>query len=186
MHIINQKSNRCSSEPTQSGLIHFSSKTDEWSTPKEVIPFIRRVLPVIDLDPCSDAAQTIPAKNRYFRNDDGLSRKWRGRVYLNPPYGRQISNWVGRLVRLYNEGDVTESIALLPARTDTIWFRLLRDHSRVFVSGRLKFGNSDHSAPFPSVFVYLGQNQKLFVSVFSKLGDVYSRINPPKQNTNSN
>jgi hypothetical protein len=59
-----------------------------------------------------------------------------GRVYLNPPYGREIDNWVARLVDEHASGSVPEAVALVPARVDTEWFRRLDPFPRCFIWGR--------------------------------------------------
>lgn len=44
---------------------------------------------------------------------------------------------------------------LIPARTDTRWFHeYVYPYAEIrFIKGRLKFGNSLNSAPFPSMIV---------------------------------
>lgn len=48
-------------------------------------------------------------------------------------------------------------VMLVPARTDTKWFHDYIYHNEKaeirFLKGRLKFGNSKNSAPFPSMVV---------------------------------
>ena len=58
----------------------------------------------------------------YSPRENGLKQPWSGRVWMNPPYGRHIAAWVARLVAQYEAGNVTEAIALLPARVDTTWY----------------------------------------------------------------
>lgn len=144
-------------------------------TPKKIIELTLELLGAIDLDPCSNSIgePNIPAKKHYTIKDDGLAQKWHGKVYLNPPYGSEISKWIQKLTNEYKEGDVTEAIALLPARTDTRWFGLLREYPRCFVIGRLQFIGAEHSAPFPSVVVYLGVEINQFTSSFKSIGDIY-------------
>ena len=86
-------------------------------------------LGTIDLDPCSNAEgkPNVPARKHYTAADDGLSKQWRGRVYMNPPYGDEIDAWVAKLCEEHQAGRVPEAIALVPARTDTEWFARLRD-----------------------------------------------------------
>ena len=69
-------------------------------------------------------------------------------VFMNPPYGREIGYWVKKLSQ--NIG-----VALLPARTDTNWFHTyIYNKAEIrFIKGRIKFGNSKNSAPFPSMIV---------------------------------
>lgn len=158
----------------------FSSKSAEWYTPQEIARRIWRVMGSIDLDPCSTViANTVIGASRFYEAA-GLEQDWTAStVYLNPPYGNEISAWVERLLAAVNSHEVKEAIALLPARTDTAWFRLLRDYPRCFLFGRLKFWTPNgtiNSAPFPSMMVYFGQDVSQFASVFGEVGDVYVRL----------
>jgi len=155
--------------------VHFSSDSSEWYTPEHIIDLVRKVLKEIDLDPCSNAAKSVPAALHYTKEDDGLSHEheWRGRIYMNPPYGDEISDWTEKLRSEYERGSVTEAIALVPARTDTVWFRPF-EHA-VFISGRLKFSNSKDSAPFPSAVLYLGKRWEVFKSVFKEVGEPWKK-----------
>jgi hypothetical protein len=95
---------------------------------------------------------------------------------MNPPYGRDIGRWVDKLHRSWKEGAVPTAIALLPARTDTNWFRTLRDVPVCFVEGRLRFSGQENGAPVPSAVFYLGADQTRFAANFSDLGDIYCRL----------
>lgn len=91
-------------------------KSDEWWTPPHVFEAIGLEF---DLDPCAPSlphAPWIPALRRYTRASDGLSQPWQGRVFLNPPYGRQAGHWVQRLAE-HGHG-----IALVFSRTDVRWW----------------------------------------------------------------
>jgi hypothetical protein len=123
------------------GFTHESTQSQsvEWYTPPSVFD---RLGVTFDLDPCSPGKNVvpwIPAKCHLTRKDDGLSRPWKGRVWLNPPYGRHIGTW---LKRLSQHGD---GIALVFARTDTKWFHrhAMRASAICFLEGRLKFIRSD-------------------------------------------
>jgi hypothetical protein len=155
--------------------VHFSSESNEWTSPSAIVEKAQEMFGVIDLDPCSDDAESpaVPAKEIYTKEDDGLSKEWNGRVYMNPPYGSEIGTWIVKLKGEYESGRVTEAIALVPARPDTEWFRALRLYARCFIFGRLKFGGQENSAPFPSMLVYLGVNIKQFKELMSDIGDVY-------------
>lgn len=158
----------------QNQSVHFSTRTPEWTTPAGILEVVVRVLGEIDLDPCADAGHNVPALRHFTQEDDGLGRYWRGRVFMNPPYGGVIGEWVQHLCYEYREGRTTEAIALVPARTDTRWFGLLADFPKCFVRGRLKFGGGETSAPFPSVVVYLGQREARFNEVFNKVGTIHA------------
>lgn len=163
------------------GSVHFSSETVECYTPPEIIARAVQVMGAIDLDPCSNSktAPNVPAEHHLTAEDDGLAHPWFGRVYMNPPYGQEIAGWVGYLCEQYETGNVEEAIALVPSRTDTQWFRRLRQYPRCFVWGRLRFGGQDNSAPFPSMVVYLGENFAAFIEAFGDIGDTYAIIAVP-------
>lgn len=160
--------------------VHYTSKTPEHYTPHDVIDRVIACLGRIDLDPCSNSHTDphVPAARHFTLADDGLSQAWRGRIYMNPPYGREIAKWVEKLAQEYQAGHVTEGIALVPARTDTRWWQVLRGHPVCLVRGRLRFvgeGNTS-AAPFPSALFYLGPHPEFFYLKFKGLGDVWTRI----------
>ena len=91
----------------------------------------------------------------YTIEDDGLSKSWKGeRVYMNPPYGTEISKWVKKAKEETEQGECLV-VGLLPSRTDTAWWHdYVEGHADVlFLRGRLKFGDGKNSAPFPSAIV---------------------------------
>jgi phage N-6-adenine-methyltransferase len=157
--------------------VHQSSESPEWTTPPEVIQRTEQTLGHIDLDPCAEIAEkpNIPATKHYTATDNGLEQRWEGRVYMNPPYGREIRAWIEKLLQEYTSGQVLEAIALVPARVDTDWFRLLRDCAVCFIDGRLHFSGHADAAPFPSAVVYLGCDIPKFHGAFGDLGDVWVR-----------
>ena len=156
--------------------VHFLSETPEWYTPRHIIEAVLEVMGEIDLDPCADPDRAVPARRHFTYVDDGLTKRWEGKVYMNPPYGSALPRWAAMLVNQFSEGSVTEAVALVPARTDTKWFRLFRAFPRCFVRGRLRFSGHKNSAPFPSMTVYLGPNSDAFASVFAEVGDIYVRL----------
>lgn len=130
--------------------IHFSSKTDQWSTPQDFFNELNREFK-FTLDPCADKDNT-KCRKFYTKEDDGLSQSWDDEiVFCNPPYGREISKWVKKASEA--KGGVV--VMLIPARTDTKYFHEYIYHKAEirFIKGRLKFGQSTNSAPFPSMLV---------------------------------
>lgn len=127
---------------------------DEWLTP----PHIIESLGVFDLDPCSPINRPWDtAKNHLTILDDGLSKNWKGRVWCNPPYGRETFKWIDKLSQHGN------GIALIFARTETIGFHehiWNKADSIFFFKGRLKFhhvtGEQGGSANAPSCLVAFG------------------------------
>lgn len=164
--------------PTSPLAVHFSSATPEWYTPPIIVARVLDFFDEIDLDPCSNSRETpnVPATRHFTKADDGLSRRWSGRVYMNPPYGREIGQWVSKLCDEYERRNIEAGIALLPARTDTDWFRRLRDYALCFIDGRLTFIGAANAAPFPSLLAYVGDEVARYAEVMADLGDVWRRV----------
>lgn len=134
--------------------ILFSSKEEVWETP----PAFFKVLDAVfhfTLDPCALPHNAKCAKF-YTPEDDGLTQDWGGEtVFCNPPYGRKIYDWVRKCSEEAKKPNTTV-VALLPARTDTRYFHeyiYKKAKDVAFVKGRMKFGGSKNSAPFPSMVV---------------------------------
>lgn len=131
--------------------VMFSSKTDQWDTPQDFFDELNAEFH-FTLDPCAD--EYNHKCDKYFtKEQDGLSQKWTGVVFCNPPYGREIGKWVEKGYKTAVEGGVV--VMLIPARTDTRYFHDYIYHKAEirFIRGRLKFGGSKNSAPFPSMIV---------------------------------
>ncbi len=135
-------------------VVMFSSKTGEWATPQEFFDKLSWRFGPFDLDPCADPTNTKCA-NFFTEAEDGLSKSWGGHtLFVNPPYGRGIERWIKKA---YDESrkENTRVVMLIPARTDTRYWHdyVMRADEVYFVKGRLKFGDSQNSAPFPSAVV---------------------------------
>lgn len=139
--------------------VHFSSASPTWDTP---IDFFNKINNEFNftLDPaCME--NSAKCTKYYTPETDGLSASWAGEiVWLNPPYGRVISDWIEKA---YIEAQQPDTIVamLLPARTDTKWFHEYCIQGEVrLIKGRLKFTNVDNetstTAPFPSMLVVFG------------------------------
>lgn len=131
--------------------VMFSSKTDEWSTPQDLFDRLNEEFH-FDLDVCANETNHKCALY-YDRKQDGLKMPWREHVvWCNPPYGKEIGKWVHAANQEHMTNGTT-IVMLLPARTDTKWFHddILGCADIRFLRGRLKFGGSKNSAPFPSM-----------------------------------
>jgi len=142
-------STNLTTEKAASGAsVHFSSKTDLWATPQDFFDKLNAEFG-FTLDVC--ALPENAKCERYFTQlDNGLEQTWQGICWMNPPYGREIGLWVRKAYESSLNG--TTVVCLLPARTDTSWWHTwVKDGAEVrFIRGRLKFGGSKNSAPFPS------------------------------------
>ena len=134
--------------------VHFSSKTDLWYTPQD---FFKKYDDVykFETDVCATDDNAKCAKY-YTEEMDGLSQEWRGVCWMNPPYGRTISKWMKKAYESSLSGATV--VCLVPARTDTNWWHDYAMKGDIeFIKGRLKFGGSKNSAPFPSAVVVFKQ-----------------------------
>lgn len=131
--------------------VHFSSKTDLWSTPQSLFDELAAEFR-FTLDVCATADNAKCAA--YFtRTDNGLERAWTGVCWMNPPYGREIGAWVQKAFDSAMSGATV--VCLIPARTDTVWWHeyVVKADEVRFVRGRLRFGDAETGAPFPSAIV---------------------------------
>lgn len=137
--------------------VMFSSKTDIWSTPQD---FFDKLNDEFHFTLDTAAIPENAKCERFFTpEDDGLSKRWDGVVWCNPPYCRQTGKWVKKAYEESEKG--TTVVMLLPCRPDVSWFHdyILGKAEIRFIRGRLKFGGSKNSAPFPSmVVVFRGGN----------------------------
>jgi len=157
----------CSSSVGFHGHESTTAQTHDWITPKPIID----ALGPFDLDPCASLCQPwATARDQYTVEDDGLSKEWRGHVWLNPPYGKQASEWINRLA------DHGDGIALIFARTDTKWFQAVatKSSAMLFLAGRVRFHDTrggkfkrdggGSSATSPSVLIAFGDKAKRTLS----------------------
>lgn len=123
-----------------------------WETPQDLFDKLNEEFH-FDLDVCA-TVDNAKCATFYSPEQDGLIQSWYGRCWCNPPYGRQFGKWVKKAYdTAYVDGNLV--VMLLPARTDTSWFHDYIYHKAEirFLRGRLKFGNSKNSAPFPSMII---------------------------------
>ena len=136
----------------------FSSASSEWETPQDLFDQLNNEFH-FDVDTAA-TPQNAKCEIYYTASDDGLSEPWRGVCWCNPPYGRDVGRWVAKAAESAREGAIV--VMLLPARTDTRWFHDYIYHRAEvrFIRGRLKFGGSKNSAPFPSMIVIFREERE--------------------------
>lgn len=137
--------------PITSGML--SSETDEWATPDSIFNSLNREFH-FTLDVCASESNKKCAIY-YDKEKNGLSQVWDGTVWMNPPYGRTIGSWLKKAMDYGTKG---VAVCLIPARTDTKWWRdyCMNSSEIRLIAGRLKFGNCKNSAPFPSAIIIFG------------------------------
>lgn len=115
-----------------------TNNNDLWQTPSKLYQwFIQKGW----YDPC-------PVNPQF----DGLTTEWQKLNFVNPPYS-EIDKWVDKAIE--ESKKAKETTLLIPARTDTQWFKKLYDHGVLIqlLNGRLKFNDGKFTAPFPSMLV---------------------------------
>lgn len=140
--------------------VHFSAARSDWATPQWVFAKICETVgvePVLDV--CAEE-HTAKCPVYYTKEDNALVKPWASDFWMNPPYGREVGNWVQRATQQVVVHGV-RAVCLLPARTDTRWWHeyVMDCAAQVyFTRGRIKFECDDwlgetHPAPFPSAVV---------------------------------
>ncbi len=173
-----------------------AEKSNEWYTPAKYIEAAREVMGAIDLDPasCELANQTVKASRYYSKEDNGLSKEWYGRVWLNPPYGRSqlmkaqgkstIELFSSKLIEHYHRGEVTQAIFLGTSQIDARWFQPLWEFPICFPGYKVHFltdgRHTNYAHMFGTCFIYLGPHEQKFVNTFSQFGRIAKAVDTPR------
>lgn len=123
-------------------------RTNHWSTPQWLYKNLNEEH-YFNFDPC-------PLKADF----DGLKMDWKSSNFVNPPYGHPITSWLEKGYEEYKKGN--KSVFLLPVRSCTKWFHQYVPLAQeiFFIKGRLKFGDCNNSAPFPSMVLVFDPDKK--------------------------
>lgn len=133
-----------------------SSNSNEWGTPQKLFDMLDSEFH-FTLDPCSSHMNCKTDKH-YTINENGLNHDWSGeRVFMNPPYGYQTSQWIEKAYKESLRGAVV--VCLIVARTDTsYWHDIIFKYAAQirFLRGKIKFDGAKWNAPFASAVVIFG------------------------------
>jgi len=158
-----------------------STGENEWYTPKKYIEAAKDVMGDIDVDPASSeiANQTVGAKIYYTIQNDGLTKSWAGRVWMNPPYSQPlIVRFSETFVKKYKDGEIKEGCVLVNNATDTVWLQMMLEicNKICFIKGRIRFidikGEATGAPLQGQLILYFGKNIQKFNRKFSKFGIV--------------
>lgn len=160
-----------------------NSPTKHWNTPPKIISAATKFFGRIDLDPCSNEHSLVKAETEYILPQNGLVLDWFGRVFCNPPYGRNpedktsLLNWVNKATESFFRGH--EIIMLIPVATNTRHFYRIFETAATICflkDSRLKFwmeGFEDKKgAPMACCLIYWGARRKEFSDGFGGLGRI--------------
>ena len=156
-------------------------KTTEYETPPDLFDQLNEEFGPFTFDPCGQVEhrtvfRVLDNGGRFYDGSseefDGLMQPWEGKVFMNPPYGKGIAEWVEKAYLEVRHWRAKMVVALLPVRTDTKWWQswvMSAAHKELppareiegpyelnevrFLPGRLKFSGEKNSAPFPSAIV---------------------------------
>lgn len=133
----------------------YSSENEVWETPQELFNRLNDEFH-FDIDVCA-TSENAKCSKFFSPLDDGLSQDWQGVCWMKPPYGKKIGAWMKKAM----EAETTV-VCLVPSRTDTKWWHeyIMKASEIRFIKGRLKFGDSKNSAPFPSAIIVFGKTHK--------------------------
>lgn len=154
-------------------------------TPSQLVDAARQVLGEIDLDPASSAAanKVVQAKSFFTVRTNGLKRRWRGRVFLNPPFD-DWPTWVAKLDRELASGRVREAIVVGPANISAFRPLLKRNGLLLVPDARPRYYDPDSEKlvdpPFGSLVCYVGRRRDQFVSVFRSHGLILKTAARPR------
>jgi len=131
----------------------FKSESIEWGTPQYLFDELNEEFDFV-LDCCANE-KNHKCEKWFSKEENGLSVDWfiYKRVFMNPPYGRQLKHWMRKAYEEYLKG--TTVVCLVPSRTDTIWWHdyCMKATEIRFIKGRLTFEGAKNSAPFPSAII---------------------------------
>ena len=135
--------------------VHFSSQRQNWETPQDLFDELDNEFN-FTIDVCAEK-WNAKADRFWTEEDDALEQDWSGeRCFMNPPYGRQIKDFIAKAAT--SNADLV--VALIPARTDTRYFHeYIYNKAEIrFLKGRVRFLREGEDppgkvAPFPSMIV---------------------------------
>jgi len=161
-----------------------NSGENEWYTPPKYTEAAKRVMGGIDLDPASNsvANEFVKADAFYTKEDDGLTKPWYGRVWLNPPYAQPlIAQFAEAVVVKFSSAEFEQAVVLVNNATDTKWLQsMMKECSAAcFLEGRIRYldktGEPKNSPIQGQVALYFGEDIQRFTDEFGAFGVVMSR-----------
>ncbi len=166
---------------------NYSSESEEWYTPPQYLEAVHALF-IPDLDPASNdfANETVKAGIYWTLQDHEeqhtLERDWFGRVFCNPPYGKDpvhgslAGAFCNKAIAEYEAGRVTECVLLINSLHSQKWQAPLFQFPICLVDHRIKFvsgdGTPNQNPTMQNMFVYLGDRPQAFRDAFSRFGYV--------------
>ena len=158
-----------------------NSGNNEWYTPAPFIAAAREAMGSIDVDPASSpvANRVVGATAFFTAEQNGLTKTWRGNVWMNPPYASPlIGQFADAVSEKYDAKEIKRACVLVNNATETAWFQRMVDSAAAvcFIRTRVKFldpdGNASGAPLQGQAVIYLGENPARFARAFAEIGPV--------------
>ena len=135
-----------------------------------------------DCDPASTEAANATVRASKFYSANGEHELWNGKVWCNPPggrnseYGSSAGAFLSAAVNKFSAGEFDEGVLLLRAAIGSAWFAPVFQLPHAFLKRRPQFtapGSSNRVTVAPSphgyVLVYFGARVREFESSVSSI-----------------
>ncbi len=149
----------------------------DYYTDLRITAAARTAMGGIDLDPasCREANEGVHASRFFGIFEDGLSKQWHGRVWLNPPFGRW-DVWVPKALNEYNDGAVDQMCIFSTVNTSISqrFHPIVAAANAIWLpNGRFScWGPKSSNAMEGCIVCYLGDRVDAFRSAFQNMGRV--------------
>lgn len=155
----------------QAAKIARSNKTDEYTTPGDILQFAREILEVknFDLDPATMPDNNTKANKFFTKADDGLTKEWVGKIWINPPFSKN-KEFIQKAIDSYHVGRADKIIYLTRSEYRTTWARMLLDNAeyQVIYNGYTRYGGMKNAALFSTVLYTFGVDAEKIREVAAK------------------
>ena len=154
---------------------HITNNTgnNEWYTPQKYTQIAKDIMGSIDLDPASApiANTNVKATKYYTAEQNGLLHPWKGNIWLNPPYARNlITKFTDKLIQELQLNNIIQACILVNNATETSWYQTIAKNATAiwFIKPRVHFldksGNPTSSPLQGQTFLYIGKNYQLLAN----------------------
>lgn len=155
-----------------------------WLTPEKVLAPARAYFGgEILLDPATEPNNPTKARKFFTVEDDGLAQPWNAPTWINPPYGKQFSQWCEKIHSELQRLPALEVIALFPCGSGRPGTRYWQNHVLVpelkaicYLNKRLAFltpaGEPMKQNNYPSSLLGFNVDVDRFVTCFGHLGKI--------------
>ncbi|MCX6753685.1 MAG: DNA N-6-adenine-methyltransferase [Candidatus Nomurabacteria bacterium] len=160
-----------------------NSGNNEWYTPKEYVEAARSVMGSIDTDPASSliANEIVKATQYFTEEQNGITKEWKGNVWMNPPYAQPlISQFTSAVTDKFISSEIDQAVILVNNATETKWFQKMLSVASCgvcFLKRRIKFlniyGEPTGSPLQGQCIIYFGNNINSFYEYFSQYGSIF-------------